>query len=379
MSSSHALYNRVFERLRAAHPKVHLKRVSNWVWIVVGMILSHSVQLSQIAQHVPSEAEAAGRIAQIRRWLSNRFVNVPVFYRPLIQQVLANWASRAVFIILDATSVNHGKLQVLRLSLAHGLRALPLAWRVLSGPGLVGVECATTLFSEAARVLKPVDSMTFLADRGFRGTAWAEKCLKMGWNYIIRIANNTYLTFPDGQQVAIAALRIKPGRSRYFQNVRLTQDADWLCNVMVTWTRATPKQPAELCAVISNLRACHHTLKAYLTRMHIEQSFRDDKSGTFELASTHLTDPQRLNHLLLALAVAILWIHEIGQRVLEGDDRKDIDPAARRQLSIVQIGWRKLRRAISSGHIPLLQFLIRPMRLAPVTAAPAKNGKNQKC
>jgi len=89
MSSSHELYNRVFERLRAVHPKPHVKRISNWVWIIVGMILSHSVQLSQIAQHIPSDAQAAGRIAQIRRWLSNRFVNVPAFYRPLIQQVLA--------------------------------------------------------------------------------------------------------------------------------------------------------------------------------------------------------------------------------------------------------------------------------------------------
>jgi len=89
-----------------------------------------------------------------------------------------------VFIILDATSVHRGKLQVLRLSLAHCLRALPLAWLVLSGPGLVGVACAAALFSEAALLLKHVGPMTFLADRGFRSSAWAEKCLKMGWNYI---------------------------------------------------------------------------------------------------------------------------------------------------------------------------------------------------
>lgn len=50
-------------------------------------------------------------------------------------------------------------------------------------------------------------------------------------------------------------------------------------------------------------------------------------------------------------------------------------PAAQRQLSIIQIGWRKLRRAISGGHIPPLQFLIRPMRLAPISVATLKNGK----
>lgn len=375
MSSSDELYARVFERLRDAHPGPHVKRIGNWVWVIVGMILSHSVQLSQIAQHIPSEAQAAGRIAQVRRWLSNRFVDVPQFYRPLIRHVLTQWSHRAVFIILDATSVNHGKLQVLRLALSHGLRALPLAWRVISGPGLVSVACASALFGEAALLLNGIGPITFLADRGFRSTAWAEKCRKMGWNYIIRVANNTYLTLPDGRQIAIEALGVKPGQRRYFHNVRLTQDADWLCNIMITWTEATPKQPAELCAVISNLRACRATLRNYLVRMHIEESFRDDKSGTFELARTHLTNPQRLDRLLLALAVAILWIHELGQQVLTHGERKDIDPASQRQLSIVQIGWRALRRAITCGRIPALRFFIRPMRLSPVVASNAQLGK----
>ena len=42
MGSSHGLYNELLSFLRAVHPEPHLKRVSNWVWIVVGMILLHS-------------------------------------------------------------------------------------------------------------------------------------------------------------------------------------------------------------------------------------------------------------------------------------------------------------------------------------------------
>jgi hypothetical protein len=45
MGSSLGLYNALFSYLRAAHPATHVTRVSNWVWIVVGMILAHSVQL----------------------------------------------------------------------------------------------------------------------------------------------------------------------------------------------------------------------------------------------------------------------------------------------------------------------------------------------
>jgi hypothetical protein len=63
MSISDELYTRVFGKLRALHPEPHVKRVATWVWVVVGLILSHSVHLSQIAQHLPSAAQAAGRIA----------------------------------------------------------------------------------------------------------------------------------------------------------------------------------------------------------------------------------------------------------------------------------------------------------------------------
>ena len=70
MSSNDALYTRLFEKLREFHSAEHLRRIKNWAWIVVGLIQSHSVHLSEIAQHIPSDAEAPGRIAQVRRWLS---------------------------------------------------------------------------------------------------------------------------------------------------------------------------------------------------------------------------------------------------------------------------------------------------------------------
>ena len=373
MGSSQGLYNELFSYLRAVHSEPHLKRISNWVWIVVGMILSHSVQMSQIAQHIPSKAKAAGRIMQIRRWLSNPFINPIEFYRPLISQVLAHWVGQDVFILLDSSAVNSDKLQILRMALSHAYRALPLSWLVIDGPGLVKVESAEALLLETQRLLSKVASITLAADRGFRDTDWAERCLKLGWNYLIRIANNTYVYLADGRCLSVAELGVKPGQRRYFHNVGLTLGKAFACNLMVTWTEATAKQPAELCAIITNLRPCFKTLHAYLKRMHVEESFRDDKSGCCQLQHTKLRDPERLNHLLLAYAVVILWSHQLGQQTWQSKQRKQIDPAAKRQLSIFQIGWRKLHRAISCGCFPSFTLCIRPMRLAVVFV------KNRKC
>ncbi|MCS6846490.1 MAG: hypothetical protein RMN52_02090 [Anaerolineae bacterium] len=63
--------------------------------------------------------------------------------------------------------------------------------------------------------------------------------------------------------------------------------------------------------------------------MHIEESFRDDKSGGFDMAHTRLQHPARLERPLLALAIAKLWCHELGEQVLAQGEavRRLIDPA----------------------------------------------------
>jgi hypothetical protein len=335
--------------------------------VVVGLILAQSVHLSQIAQHIPSEAQAAGRIAQGRRWLKNQFVDVPAFYRPLIAEALHPWADKEVFVIVDGCLVNHEALQFFRLSLSHCFRAIPLSWLVVKGPGLITVEKCDARLTEAAPVLRQVARVTVLADRGFRDKDWAQKCRELHWNYGIRIANNTTVTWTDGRVLTVATLGVQPGCARYFQNVRLTAEADWLCNVAVTWTRATANQPAELCAIAMNLPADARTLKDALKRMHREQSFRDDKSGSFDLDATKLTDPERLTHLLLAVAVATRWIYDIGEHVLRTNTRAESEPAFKRQLSVFQIGWRKLRRWITcqTSRLPFVTLRLSPFRLAP--------------
>jgi hypothetical protein len=56
MSSSQQSYDRVSTNLQALHPTLHLKRLTVWVWVVIGLIQGQSVQLSEIASHIPGGA-----------------------------------------------------------------------------------------------------------------------------------------------------------------------------------------------------------------------------------------------------------------------------------------------------------------------------------
>jgi len=371
MSSSDELYNRL---IQTVHPLVevsHIRQLTNWMWIVVGILQANSTALSKIATFVPGEAEAESRVTTIRRWLKNWRVDVWTFYRPILEHVLDGWRAVEATVILDGVAVFGGRLQIFRLSLVHGHRAIPLVWKVIPGKGLTQVEVVTAMLTQAAKFLRPrVKRVRFLADRGFRDCDWAELCVKLDWHYDIRIPCNTTITLEDGRQGRVDELGVQPGQRRYFQKVRLTLEAKWCAHLSVTWTDGDDKHAPELLAVISDQPACRARLREYGARMCIEQSFRDDKSGGFDMEHTRLQHPERLERLLLAVAIATLWCHELGEHVLsEGETcRREIDPGPERELSIFQIGLRWLKRCVATAiqRLPVFMARLTPLRLEPV-------------
>jgi hypothetical protein len=369
MSSSQELYNRLDEKLRAVVRVKNRKQVTNWIWIIVGILQSQSVNLSQIANTLPLATQAESRVTLIRRWLTNRHVKVWQFYKKVLEHVLAGWSSVETYLILDGVMVFGDRWQIFRVSLRHGCRAIPIAWAIVEGNGLVKVQKLKSMLEKVQRFMnRYVKRVTFLADAGFRDCDWAQLCQDLGWNYAIRIACNTYITFADGTSDRLDNL-VPVNRNRYFQNVLLTRETKLQTNVSVTWTTDEKGQP-EMVAIITNQIACRARLREYSFRMSIEQSFRDEKSGGFDLAHTRLHHAQRIDHLLLALAIATLWCHELGEFVLKQGDpaRCLVDPAHERTLSLFQLGLRWLTRFLATGllFLPNFQARLSNLKLKPV-------------
>jgi hypothetical protein len=136
MNSSQELYNRLIETIQPLVKISPVGHLRNWMWIVVGILQANSLALSQIALHIPGDAKAESRVATIRRWLQDRQVNVWAFYQPVLEHVFAGWRAVEATVMIDGVEVYNGRLQIFRLSLRHGGRAIPLVWTVFSGQGL---------------------------------------------------------------------------------------------------------------------------------------------------------------------------------------------------------------------------------------------------
>ncbi|MCI0554122.1 MAG: transposase [Anaerolineae bacterium] len=369
MSSSQELYNRLDEKLRALVPVKNRKRVTNWIWIIVGILQSQSCHLSQMANYLPIATKAESRVTLIRRWLMNPQVKVWQFYKEVLAHVLSGWSEVEAYLILDGVMVFGDRWQIFRVSLRHGCRAIPIAWTIVEGSGLVKVAKLKRMLEKVQRFLKRyVKRVTLLADAGFRDCDWAQLCQELGWNYAIRIACNTYITLPDGTSDRLDNL-VPVNRNRYFQNVLLTRETKLQTNVSVTWTTDENGKP-DMVPIITDQMACRARLREYGFRMSIEQSFRDDKSAGFDLEHTRLQHVQRIDHLLLAMAIATLWCHELGEFVLKQGEsaRCLVDPAHERTLSLFQLGLRWLKRFLATGlhFLPDFQALLSNLKLKPV-------------
>ena len=369
MSSSQELYNRLSEKLRALVQVKNRKQVSNWIWIIVGILQSQSANLSQIANNLPMGTKAESRVTLIRRWLMNPQVKVWQFYKKVLEHVLSGWSEVEAYIILDGVMVFGDRWQIFRVSLRHGCRAIPLAWTIVEGKGLVQVARLKSMLEKVQRFLKRyVKRVTLFADAGFRDCDWAQLCEEIGWNYAIRIACNTYITLPDGTSDRLDNW-VPVNRNRYFQTVLLTRETKLQTNVSVTWTTDSKGKP-EMVAIITDQSACRARLREYRFRMSIEQSFRDDKSGGFDLEHTRLQHAQRIDHLLLAMAIATLWCHELGEFGLKQGEsaRCLVDPAHERTLSLFQLGLRWLKRFLATDLLclPDFQALLSDLKLKPV-------------
>src|SRR6266498_3636818 len=376
MSSSQELYNRLNEKLRELVHVKNGKQITNWIWIVVGILQSQSPSLGKIANCLPMETQAASRVTLLRRWLMNPQVKVWMFYKKILEHVLSGWSGVDAYIILDGVMVFGDRWQIFRVSLQHGCRAIPIAWTIVEGKGLVKVTRLKSMLEKVQRFLKKyVKRVTLLADAGFRDCDWAHLCEALGWNYAIRVACNTYLTLPDGPSDRLDNF-VPENCNRYFQNVLLTRETKLQTNVSVTWT-TDKNDELEMVAIITDQPACRARLREYSGRMSIEQSFRDDKSGGFDLEHTRLHHAQRIDHLLLAMAIATLWCHELGEFVLKQGEpaRCLVDPAHERTLSLFQLGLRWLKRFLATRlhFLPDFQALLSHLKLKPVVLPAPQN------
>ncbi len=299
--------------MRVRLSRQHKKQREGLALLVATMLDVRSANLMDLAASLPRAAERLDmRYQWISRLLGNALIEVDAVMAPYARQVLTRLAAdgQKIVLMIDQTQVSAWH-QVVMVAARVGGRALPLAWRVKATQGAIGFAEQREALEAVARLLPEGVRPVLMGDR-FYGTpdliAW---CRRQGWagrlrhpEWMRRLKQDL-LVFEEGGETTLAACFA--GGEHMLSGVELTEKRV-VTNVAMVHE---PGHPEPWIIALSEAPTVHRAFD-YGLRWGIEAMFSDFKTRGFGLEDSHIQRPERMDRLILVMALALFWAVSTG-------------------------------------------------------------------
>ncbi len=378
MSEAKQLYDDLLSALSPLLPRMvyqDVRRVRTLAWAITGLCLLHSVRLSAWAEVAQSRTQnAARRVRRFSRWLHHPAIVPAQWYRPVIQAALSGWpVDQRLSLALDTTALT--PFVLIRACLIYRGRAIPLAWRVMHHRSTqVSFEAYQPVLDQVCAIMPAGHRITLLADRGFVHERLLHYLRKHQWHFRLRLPGDTLVHLGAQHISAVRELCPPAGESRFFQEVSILGAAVGPVHLALA---TLVDQPDDPWFVVSDEPTDAKTLDEYSLRFDIEETFRDEKSGGYQLQTSRLATPDALERLLLILALTTLYLTSLGTGVVQADKWRWVDPHWGRGLSYLQLGWRWRRQQTQRGWQAFAPFRLDPAPDPLPLLAPRRVGSRE--
>jgi hypothetical protein len=305
---------------KGKHPQYHKSRREGLAALTAVMLEVRSANMNELAVSLPRQIGVEkDRYQYIERLLKNETIEASHVIQPYALEVIERLAAKGETVILqfDQSHINDTN-EVLMLSVRMKKRALPVAWTVCATQGNIGWKTQKELLDSVLLWL-PEDINILLAADRFYGTAsligW---CQKAGWNYRIRLKGNLTLRHEGGELTTGDIITLMPTGIKdaelYGSGVRTNIGVLHEKGHKEPWIIAMDASPSS------------YTVLDYGLRWGIENMFSDFKSRGFGLMQSQIKIPQRMERLILIMALALYWAVSCGMvaehEVLTGTQKK---------------------------------------------------------
>ena len=310
MGTVQRLATEIEQGLRIAHPRLR-QTVVRKVALVVGALLeARSPNTGELANLLPLETVRQDMREQwLRRLLKNPLLSSVQLLEPWARQALQVAAQNGQTLILSMDQTDIGnRFAILMVSLGVGNRALPLAWTVAAGPANLGFDAQKILLERVSAWLPAGVEVLLLADRFYPSVelfAWLHAHTQ--WHYRLRLKGNLRVD-PGFGEITTTGELAAGQTERYLPHVRLFHQG--IPTHLAIWQEGSHPEPW---IIAMNDPANRATLQDYASRWGIEPLFSDFKSRGFQREDTQLRAADRLDRLLVLMALAMYWCVQVGQ------------------------------------------------------------------
>jgi hypothetical protein len=311
---------------------LHIKGLGD---LAAAALASRSMNTADWIPLLPRETgKAKSRERYISRLLSNKRIDPFVVMTSFVREVVskASMGGQTVIMMLDQSKIRDG-FECLMLSLAIGERAVPIAWRVIETEGEIGFGVQEELLNKVVAVIPKAVSVLLSADRFYGTQALIGWCKKSKWQYRIRLKGNLILSHEGGE--------ISTGEVAK-RGLDTLQDAI-LGKVKTHIGILHEKEHPEPWIIAMDCKPSKWRVLDYGMRWGIEAMFSDMKSRGFAITKTQLRHSDRIERLILILAIATYWAVSAGIAVAT---KSSSDIKERSNVSFFKQGLRFILTAI---------------------------------
>ncbi len=282
------------------------------------------------------------RPAAVQRGAARSEFDPTVCFGPLVRWTAAGHPSRRLVLALDPTCLTD-RFRVLCAAVLYRGCGLPVAWAVQAADTKGSWnDVWADLLGRLKGALGDGWTVLVLTDRGLESAELFRAITALGWHPLMRVkAGGTFR--PDGWHKGhgLRGFAAAPGRRWAGAGVAYPTGRALPCTLLASWDAGH----AEPWLVLTDLPAAAADPAWYAWRMWIEQGFRAVKRGQWQWHKTQMTDPGRAARLWAVLAVATVWLVEIG-----GAGTPAEVPAVPRELGVLGEGLRRLLVALLRGE-----------------------------
>jgi len=311
------VYQRI-SRLLAKH--IDSKKVSESCIVrlslyITGLLRARNGSPAQVAKALESMqlngAKSESLERQIRRMENDPGISAETCFNSLVRQLLLVGKPQELLLILDPT-LQEDRIVMVSVNIWYRGRTLPLCWttwpanRPLKGARFW--ERISTLLLQAKQILPQPIRITCVADREFGTPAFTDILEKLGWNWVVRVQDQTLCQDRQGKVSRVRDLVEYPGQRKKMRGYAFKKAGWRVASVVAYWGH---RHARPMC-LISNLPPSWYLVKIYRQRFPIECSFRDLKSYGWRWEQGQVTNLEHMQRLLVGMALATWIVQMMG-------------------------------------------------------------------
>lgn len=343
------LHQQLLQELKQMGVVASKPELANLAFFCQALAFSPNAHLANLALNLPLDAQRENLIQRLRRFLKDDTLSPGSLYRPIRQHLFAHWTLREVPLVMDRTDIED-RWSLLMLGAVYKKRLLPLCWQTLPYGSSSAAEQMALLWQVQKDLPKQV-RVHFYGDCEFRAVEVQQLCRQFQWHYQVGIKSDTYFRRPNSPWQTLSSLGLREGERGYLQGIYLSKQHEYgPLNVIADWTTQQESPRYWALDLAANAQAYRRGRKRYW----IEPTFRDWKSYGFDLEGSQIAERERLEVVLLGMAMTTVWMIHVGDWLIAHGAERLIAPAEKSDYSLFRLGRDYVHRCgVMNWRVPV--------------------------